>query len=932
MKLSMKRSLGSLAVVVLLVILLLGTGVPIRSGALSDPPQPMSPGVAAPTVREAPGMAEAPNLPDAVLWDQPRSTVNGDVYASQDFEAAADAYDIYIGDDFTNPATWRISTVYVPGESWIPGDPIDDGCDLTNASQLVWQIYGNGAGQPNGEPHGSGTAPVWSLSLAPTDAQITLTDGVAGFQTNVALNLAAPLQLGPGTWWLVFFAVMDFEPNHCQCGRISADTTNGSDAMAINPGGGFEFGTTWTSVQSQDLWGLAQQDFAFRLEGTAVSSFSLGDKAWRDTDRDGIQDAGEAGLAGVGVTLFGNGTCTGASLGSDTTDAAGLYGFTGLEAGAYCLRFVAPAGWAFSPRDQGGDNTRDSDADPVTGQIQAINLAANDATQDVGFNPVYSLGDRVWNDADGDGLQDAEEAGRRDIKVDLYSNGTCTGTAAASQTTNAGGVYTFAGLETGTYCLHFPQIPAGWLISPQNAGGNDTIDSDVDLISKQIRNISLAATDLSQDLGIYTQQVTNPTANLPLIFMPRIVSSQLFRTGEEGTLRHPGGASISVPRGAVPQAISGGEGEMLFSIERGKPEDFGVPEAAPAGWRRIGDTYSMGPEGFIFDTPITARMPLPAEYNHATDEVAMFDYDRVNNKWESVGGQVETESDGRKVIAADALHLCANTIMARNVNGQGFGAIDFNVVDDVFFKACIESYTLKYPGWDGDFEVANRFLSVIRGHTPQTPPDGLVHWNLPQGVWTVDVGVYHFEEGESAPPVYKGYFQRTITLDWPHWDWQRNGPDWEYSVNIGEMVTNPDLLNPARPPCMASATPAVGVGAVNVRLEWNADADIDLWVIDPCGTKIYWSGTQATCQGSLGQLDQDNLCARLVRGKPENIYWAANPPHGKYEIWVDYWAECSSGAGAVDYTVRWWVNGTTNVKRGTISPSDPAIKVAEFNR
>jgi uncharacterized protein YfaP (DUF2135 family) len=136
---------------------------------------------------------------------------------------------------------------------------------------------------------------------------------------------------------------------------------------------------------------------------------------------------------------------------------------------------------------------------------------------------------------------------------------------------------------------------------------------------------------------------------------------------------------------------------------------------------------------------------------------------------------------------------------------------------------------------------------------------------------------------------------------------------------------------------MDTPTPSVGVGSVNVRLEWRANADLDIWVIDPCNNKIFWDGRTATCQGSLGRLDQDNWCQDFVLGKPENIYWAQNPPQGKYKVYVDYFEDCGN-AGPVNYTVRWWVDGRAYVKRGSISPpaspgtNGDEILVTQFRR
>jgi hypothetical protein len=114
---------------------------------------------------------------------------------------------------------------------------------------------------------GGGNPPFWSLSLPPTDPQVTLGAGVDGWLSDVTLSLTSPLNLPPDTWWLVFYPTMAF--GACgQYGRHVADTTNGYVAQVSSPGGGFGFPTVWASVQATTTWGLSEQDFAFHLEGT----------------------------------------------------------------------------------------------------------------------------------------------------------------------------------------------------------------------------------------------------------------------------------------------------------------------------------------------------------------------------------------------------------------------------------------------------------------------------------------------------------------------------------------------------------------------------------------------------------------------------------------------------------------------------------------
>jgi SdrD B-like protein/putative metal-binding protein len=88
----------------------------------------------------------------------------------------------------------------------------------------------------------------------------------------------------------------------------------------------------------------------------------IGDRAWRDLDVDGIQDAGEPGLAGATFTL--RDSATGAAVEITVSDASGAYFFSGVPAGSYFVEVFAPTGFAITGLDQGGDDELDSDFDP----------------------------------------------------------------------------------------------------------------------------------------------------------------------------------------------------------------------------------------------------------------------------------------------------------------------------------------------------------------------------------------------------------------------------------------------------------------------------------------------------------------------------------------------------------------------------------------
>lgn len=98
----------------------------------------------------------------------------------------------------------------------------------------------------------------------------------------------------------------------------------------------------------------------------------FGDFVWSDLNQNGIQDAGEPGLAGITVNLYQNNVF----FASDVTDAAGLYLLligSNNASFSWTLEFVLPAGFQFSPADQGGNDALDSDViDFATGRTASI--------------------------------------------------------------------------------------------------------------------------------------------------------------------------------------------------------------------------------------------------------------------------------------------------------------------------------------------------------------------------------------------------------------------------------------------------------------------------------------------------------------------------------------------------------------------------------
>ncbi len=187
-------------------------------------------------------------------------------------------------------------------------------------------------------------------------------------------------------------------------------------------------------------------DFGYRNTG------SVGDRVWLDTNANGVQDAGEAGINGVTVQLLDGGNNVVATA---TTSGDGNYTFGNLAAGTYTVRIVAsslPAGVAET-----------YDLDGVASANQAtftLNAGQNRTDVDFGYRNAGSVGDRVWLDSNADGTQDAGEPGINGVTVQLLD---ASNTVVATTTTSGDGNYTFGNLAAGTYTVRIvaSSLPAG---------------------------------------------------------------------------------------------------------------------------------------------------------------------------------------------------------------------------------------------------------------------------------------------------------------------------------------------------------------------------------------------------------------------------------------------------------------------------------------
>jgi len=380
------------------------------------------------------------------------------------------------GSDDTKDSDFNPGTKTTDAFSLAAGQKITNkDCGLFKPATIgdfIWNDKDRDGVQDAGEP-GLDGAVVKLLTSGGADVYDVNGNLVASFTTTGGTGAYSFANIRPGSYKLHFTAVPEF--------MLSAKLQGGNAAKDsdADPATG---DTAAFTVQSNT---------SYPNNDAGMYKASLGDFVWEDTDADGVQDAGEPGIPGVTVKLYlDNGDAIpgpGDTVVATTlTDANGRYYFAELDHGSYYVSVTIPSGYYATLQGAAASNL-DSDIG-ADGCTHVFNLAVGqtDSTIDAGLFRAAAIGDKIWQDMDADGVQDAGEPGISGATVHITDSvgGAVTdvsGNPLDAFTADANGHYLITGLRPGSYKLQFDLPDGGYvytLTSGPAATGSDAAAPD----------------------------------------------------------------------------------------------------------------------------------------------------------------------------------------------------------------------------------------------------------------------------------------------------------------------------------------------------------------------------------------------------------------------------------------------------------------------
>lgn len=190
---------------------------------------------------------------------------------------------------------------------------------------------------------------------------------------------------------------------------------------------------------------------------SAYIAATVNGAVWEDLDNNGLWDDGEPGLPEITVALVQPDGQVAMEL---VTDETGAYRFVDVPPIECAVRVTLPDSYMFTAPVEGGSVMPETDGSVAQTELMALAMGDAISGMDAGALRHTRIGDLVWLDANGNGLQDTDEAGVPGVAVALWRPGDKD--ALAETQTDQNGHYRFDAVRPGEYYVVF-QIDAQYL-------------------------------------------------------------------------------------------------------------------------------------------------------------------------------------------------------------------------------------------------------------------------------------------------------------------------------------------------------------------------------------------------------------------------------------------------------------------------------------
>ena len=249
-------------------------------------------------------------------------------------------------------------------------------------------------------------------------------------------------------------------------------------------------------VVTSDGAPFSEIDLGYKMPGSMIV------RVWDDANGNGIQDPDEVGIPDVSLVLVNNDMEKtrvkdqkngGNAHKQLKTDENGFVSFTNVpNKERFRVKVTnAPAGAINTKKDQGGKKNKEGDSDLDNRGFSDVFIlnGGDDYTEiDLGYRMPSSLEVRVWDDANGNGIQDGEEKGIDNVKLQLVDakNGKAIknmkndGTAHQVLKTDENGLVTFTKVPKGTKLkVKVLNAPKGAVQTKTRGTKDKSMDSDL---------------------------------------------------------------------------------------------------------------------------------------------------------------------------------------------------------------------------------------------------------------------------------------------------------------------------------------------------------------------------------------------------------------------------------------------------------------------